>query len=489
MNLDIEIGKLAEYIEEFNKVTLLDNREIRIDDLNIQVTTPTGVANIDWFIKKMNLPMVRITFKDGHVLECASRHILQTNGKDIEAGKLKPMNFIESTSEKQVYSVENLKNADCFDISIPNPHLYYDKAGILHHNTLITAALSHLCEEHGRTVVIVPNKGLVSQTEADYKNIGLDVGVYYGDRKEPGHQHTICTWQSLSILDKNSKKPKAEVTQLDIDTFTKDVIAVIVDEAHQSKAEVLKSLLAGPLAHVPIRWGLTGTIPQEEHDAMSLYACIGPVVHNLAASTLMDMGVLAQCNVEILQLMDTVEYQSFHEEYEFLVTDSTRLDWMSEFIQNKATLGNTLVLVNRIETGTQLAARLPAASFVYGNIKNEARNVVYDEIADQDNKIILASYGVAAVGINLPRIFNLILVEPGKSHIRVIQSIGRGVRKAKDKDSVDIFDLGSTCKFSSKHITSRKRIYKAASYPFKVLKIDYLKELREGKVHGTKMIQ
>lgn len=96
--------------------------------------------------------------------------------------------------------------------------------------TLITASLSHLCEPHGRTVVIVPNRSLVDQTEADYKNLGLDVGVYYGDRKEPGHQHTICTWQSLHILDKNSKKPKANITQLDIDTFTKDVVAVMADE-------------------------------------------------------------------------------------------------------------------------------------------------------------------------------------------------------------------------------------------------------------------
>ena len=65
--------------------------------------------------------------------------------------------------------------------------------------TLITAVLSHRCEPHGRTIVIVPNKSLVTQTEADYKNMGLDVGVYFGDRKEFGKTHTICTWQSLNI--------------------------------------------------------------------------------------------------------------------------------------------------------------------------------------------------------------------------------------------------------------------------------------------------
>ena len=72
--------------------------------------------------------------------------------------------------------------------------------------TIITAALSKMCEKFGRTIVIVPNKSLVTQTEADYKTVGLDVGVYFGERKELGHTHTICTWQSLNNLHKKIKK-------------------------------------------------------------------------------------------------------------------------------------------------------------------------------------------------------------------------------------------------------------------------------------------
>lgn len=343
--------------------------------------------------------------------------------------------------------------------------------------TLLTAALSHLCEEHGRTIVIVPNKSLVDQTETDYKNIGLDVGVYYGDRKEPGHQHTICTWQSLHILDKNSKKPKADVTQLDIDTFTKDVVAVMVDETHMAKADVLKNLLCGPFANVPIRWGLTGTVPKEEHEFTSILASLGPVVNRLAAKDLMDKGVLAQCHVDIVQLMDTLEFENFHEENNFLVTDPNHLDWISEFAQKVSESGNTLILVNRVETGKELEARIPDSTFVYGNVKAQDRKDAYEEIGQGTNLIAIASYGVAAVGINIPRIFNLILVEPGKSFVRVIQSIGRGIRKAKDKDYVQIYDIASTCKFSAKHVTARKKIYKEANYPHSVRKVDYLKDL------------
>lgn len=92
--------------------------------------------------------------------------------------------------------------------------------------TITTATLSHLCEPYGRTMVIVPNKSLVSQTEEDYLMCGLDVGVYFGDRKELGKTHTICTWQSLNILDKKSDTVEA----LTLAEFTEGVAAIIVDE-------------------------------------------------------------------------------------------------------------------------------------------------------------------------------------------------------------------------------------------------------------------
>jgi superfamily II DNA or RNA helicase len=101
------------------------------------------------------------------------------------------------------------------------------------------------------------------------------------------------------------------------------------------------------------------------------------------------------------------------------------------------------------------------------------RKEEYDEIATSTNKIIVATYGVAAVGINIPRIFNLVLIEPGKSFVRVIQSIGRGIRKAEDKDFVQIWDITSSCKFAKRHLTQRKTFYKEANYPFDVEKLTY----------------
>jgi superfamily II DNA or RNA helicase len=135
--------------------------------------------------------------------------------------------------------------------------------------------------------------------------------------------------------------------------------------------------------------------------------------------------------------------------------------------------GNTLVLVDRINAGLSLVERLPDAVFVNGDTKSDKRKAEYDEVATSQTKVIVATYGVAAVGINIPRIFNLVLIEPGKSFVRVIQSIGRGIRKAEDKDFVQIWDVTSNCRFAKRHLTKRKEFYREANYPFSIEKIEY----------------
>jgi len=339
--------------------------------------------------------------------------------------------------------------------------------------TIITAALSDAVSAYGRSIVIVPNKSLVTQTEADYINMGLDVGVYFGDRKEYNRQHTICTWQSLNNMMKLTKTGEAEIT---IHEFIQDVVCVIVDEVHMAKADALKTLLTGAMSQIPLRWGLTGTVPKELFESQALLVSLGPVVSRLSASTLQDAGVLAQCHVNIVQLVDHVEYADYQSELKYLLEESGRLDTMAELIRRVNETGNTLVLVDRTECGRQLVERLgDKAVFVSGATKAKARQDEYNQVADATDKIIVATYGVAAVGINIPRIFNLVLVEPGKSFVRVIQSIGRGIRKAEDKDHVEIWDITSTCKFAKRHLTKRKAFYKEANYPFSAEKLEWMK--------------
>ena len=337
--------------------------------------------------------------------------------------------------------------------------------------TLMTAALSLSIEPYGRSIVIVPNKSLVTQTEADYINLGLDVGVYFGDRKEIGRTHTICTWQSLNVLMKNTKSGVADVT---IQDFIEDVVCVMVDEVHMAKADALKTLLTGIMARVPIRWGLTGTVPKEPFEFQALKCSLGPVINQLSASELQDRGVLAQCHVNIVQLVDHAEFSNYQSELKFLLEEPDRLSAIASLVAHVNDTGNTLVLVDRVAAGHALIERLgDQAVFVSGATKAGARQDEYDEIATSTGKIIVATYGVAAVGINIPRIFNLVLLEPGKSFVRVIQSIGRGIRKAEDKDHVQIWDVTSTCKFAKRHLTKRKVFYRDANYPFSQEKLEW----------------
>ena len=303
--------------------------------------------------------------------------------------------------------------------------------------TIITAALCQLVEPYGRTLTIVPNKSLVTQTEEDFIACNLDTGVYYGDRKEAGRYNTIATWQSLNVLEKKSKDEHST----DFKEFIDGINTVIVDEVHMAKADVLKRMLTGPFAHCQIRWGLTGTIPKQEYEYMGIKVSLGEVTNKIPAKELQDKGVLANCNVNVLQTNDILEFRSYAEELKWLTTDPKRMSWVAQTIQDIATSGNTLILVDRISAGEILEKNIKDSVFIRGATKNVERKEHYDEVSTAQTKVIIATYGVAAVGINIPRIFNLVLIEPGKSFVRVIQSIGRGIRKAEDKESVAILSL------------------------------------------------
>ena len=336
--------------------------------------------------------------------------------------------------------------------------------------TIITATLAKTVEKYGRSIIIVPNKSLVEQTEEDFINCQLDVGVYYGDRKELGKTHTICTWQSLNILDKKSQDNDELLTLAE---FLNGVQTVMVDEVHMAKADVLKRLLTQNMSNAPIRWGLTGTVPKEDIEFQNIRASLGDVVHRVSAHELQEKGVLSNCHVNIIQTAEWKEFGSYPEELKFLVTDVDRMTWVSRLVHGIAESGNTLVLVDRIESGKFIVNEIPDSVFISGEVKTKDRKEEYDEVKTADKKIIVATYGVAAVGINIPRIFNMVLLESGKSFTRVIQSIGRGIRKAEDKDFVQIWDLTASTKYAKKHLTERKRFYKEAKYPFTIEKVKY----------------
>jgi superfamily II DNA or RNA helicase len=95
--------------------------------------------------------------------------------------------------------------------------------------------------------------------------------------------------------------------------------------------------------------------------------------------------------------------------------------------------------------------------------------------ADHDDLVVVATSQIASTGLNIPRIFNLFLVDLGKSFVKVIQSIGRGLRTAHDKDKVSVYDICSDLKYGKKHVRERMNFYAEARYPHKKIRIEYNK--------------
>lgn len=335
--------------------------------------------------------------------------------------------------------------------------------------TVTTAVLALCASIYGRVLIIVPSKSLVKQTMEDFELIGLDAGVYYGDKKEFGKTHTIATWQGIEALKKKDKKMQGTEFAMLLD----DVQCVIVDECHSAKADVLRDLLSGPLANCPLRWGLTGTVPPEEYNHISLVASIGPVISSIEITELQDKGVLAKCMINIVQTPDDVVFSDYHSELSYLISDKKRMNWLAKYIQEQANTGNTLVLVNYKKTGKALEKIIPGSVFISGEDKADQRKIHYDSVRTENNKVLIATYGVAAVGINMPRIFHLVLVEAGKGFIRTVQSIGRSIRVAKDKDHAEVHDICSKAKYSNRHKNTRRQWYDRKGLPYKTIKIKY----------------
>ena len=328
-----------------------------------------------------------------------------------------------------------------------------------------------------RSIIIVPDKNLSDQTVEEYEFFELDVGEYSGERKDLHHKHVVSTWQALQ------NNPK----------IIQDFDVIIVDECHGLRGNVLTKLLNEHGKHIAFRFGVTGTLPKAATDAMSVRVAVGDLQYTITAHHLITAGHLAKLDIDIIQLEVDLkdEYAEYLEEWKptkdeskpltyrkfkdgyfpdyqaekrFHQTEKIRLDWIANQIESKRDQGkgNVLCLVDGINFGKKLAKLIPDAIFLYGKDKMKERKKVYNLFKDNDNLVVLATVNIASTGLNIKRIFNMMFIDMGKSFIRVIQTIGRGLRKAPDKDHVDVTDICSDLKYSRKHTAERIKFYKEA---------------------------
>jgi len=352
--------------------------------------------------------------------------------------------------------------------------------------TSCCAALAKSYEKAGnlRTMIIVPDKNLTAQTFREYQYFGLDVGQYGGDIKDYEHQHVVSTWQSLN----NNK------------TLIQHFDVFIVDECHISKAPVLKELLTKYGKNIQYRFGVTGTLPKDSSDRLGVHVGIGKKLYEIKAHQLIDQGHLANLHIHIFQhkidmrhpyqeyLDDDPElpilsYKKFKREYlkdwamekNFLHGLTDRTTWIANKIEERRSggKGNTLCLVNGIKYGKSLASKINDAIFLHGKDAMKDRQEAYSLFKDRDDVVIIATVQIASTGLDIPRIFNLFYIDLGRSYIRTIQTCGRSLRKAHDKDSANIFDICADTHFSHNQLRERIKYYKESKYPFELAKVEY----------------
>lgn len=350
--------------------------------------------------------------------------------------------------------------------------------------TSMTAALALSYEDAAdyRSVIIVPDKYLTAQTFEEYKNFTLDVGQYGGGIKDGDHQHVVSTWQTLQ----NHK------------SFIHQFKVIVVDECHGLKGPVLKELLLDHGKNIPFRFGVTGTLPKGKVDATSVRVSVGPKMYEIPAHELQEMNHLAKLRIDIMQhQMDlSKEYQDYidttkddppktysehrdeffidyTEEKKYLQSNPQRLEWISHYIsiQHDLGLGNVLCLVNGINFGRKLSKLIPGSIFLSGKDSVKVRREAYDLFSHRNDVTVIATVNIAGTGLDIPRIFQLIGIDMGKSFTRVIQSIGRGLRLAEDKDKVVYTDICSDLKFSRQHLNKRKKYFREQKYQYNVRKV------------------
>lgn len=350
--------------------------------------------------------------------------------------------------------------------------------------TSMTAAmiLAYQQADNLNTIVIVPDINLVSQTVKEYRFFKLDVGEYSGNKKQLDRKHLVTTWQSL----------------MNVPTIISQYDVVIVDECHGIRGKVLSDILLNHGKHLVYRFGVTGTMPKHPADIIAVKLAVGKVRYKIPAHQLISSGYLSNLNISIIQHKinlkpeyekyvtkctgmgeEPITYKEFKlacvpdwtVEKSFLSTSEDRMEWLANMLRELPNVGsgNTLCLVNGIKFGKALSSMVDGSHFIHGNDDIDTRQQIYSLFKDNNNIMLIATINVASTGLDIKRIFNIVMVDVGKSFFRVIQTIGRGLRKASDKDFLEVYDICSDLKYSSKHLSIRKKYYDDAKYNYKII--------------------
>ena len=342
---------------------------------------------------------------------------------------------------------------------------------------MIYSIVRYYVEKEEKILLVVPTTSLVEQMYKDFETYGWDAEsychrIYAGKEKTNELPVTITTWQSVYKLPRS---------------FFEEYNVVIGDEAHLFKSKSLVSIMT-KLHHTKYRFGFTGTLSGTQTHQWVLEGLFGPSYKVTKTDELMKQGHLSKLDIQCLVLKHPpIKFETYNDEIEYLITHPQR----NNFIKN-LTLdlkGNTLVLFSRVEAhGAVLYDMINTNKssdqkvfFVHGGVDTEERELIREITETQKNAIIVASYGTFSTGINIKRLHNIIFASPSKSRIRNLQSIGRVLRKGRDKVKATLYDIADDCIHSSKrnytlnHFIERIKIYNEENFNYEIITIQLKK--------------
>ncbi len=255
---------------------------------------------------------------------------------------------------------------------------------------------------------------------------------------------------------------------------------VIGDEAHMFKAKSLTGIMT-KLQSCKYRFGFTGTLDGTETHRLILEGLFGTVEQVVTTKELMDKKTLANLKINCITLKhpEKKERMTYAEEIDYLVSKESR----NEFIVNLCDKlkGNTLCLFQLVDKhGKVLYDRMKGNEnvyFVYGGTDTEQREKIRGFVENHKKSTTIASYGTFSTGINIRNIHNIVLASPSKSKIRVLQSIGRGLRTSSNKDSILVFDISDDISYNGRynftlnHFLERLNIYNEQKFNYEISKV------------------
>ena len=338
---------------------------------------------------------------------------------------------------------------------------------------MIYSLVRYYVDKGQKILLIVPTTSLVEQMYKDFLDYGWDADsychrIYSGREKSNDAPVTITTWQSVYKLDRS---------------FFEDYNVVIGDEAHLFKSKSLISIMT-KLHHAKYRFGFTGTLDGTQTHKWVLEGLFGPSYKVTRTDELMRQGHLSQLDIQCLVLKHNPQvFDTYNDELEYLISHEQR----NKFITNLSLdlKGNTLVLYSRVEAhGAVLYERINnnkgedrKVFFIHGGVDAEERELVREITEKEKNAIIVASYGTFSTGINIKNLHNVIFASPSKSRVRNLQSIGRVLRKGKDKVKAILYDIADDCStknrrnYTLNHLIERIKIYNEENFNYEIITI------------------